>query len=66
VRLLLEAAHLSAATIALAVLAAAAVPWSLGMLWTLGGPELEPLRTTWPRWCLRLVAMLPRLPASRA
>jgi PST family polysaccharide transporter len=55
VRLLLEAAHLSAAAIALAVLAAAAVPWSLGMLWTLGEPELEPLRASLPGPGLQLV-----------
>jgi O-antigen/teichoic acid export membrane protein len=43
VRLLLEAAHMSAAAIALAVLGAAAVPWSLGMLSTLDEPEFGPL-----------------------
>lgn len=61
VRLLLEAAHFSAAAIALAVLAAAAVPWSLGMLWTLGEPELEPLRASLAGPGLRLVEVARRL-----
>jgi PST family polysaccharide transporter len=55
VRLLLEASHFAAAAIALAVLAAAAVPWSLGMLWTLGEPELEPLRASLPGPGVRLI-----------
>ena len=46
VRLLLEALRASNTVITIAVLAAAAVPWSVGMLWTLSLPELEPLRAS--------------------
>ena len=41
VRLLFEAAHATSGVIALAVLAAAAIPWGLGMLWCLGEPAFE-------------------------
>jgi O-antigen/teichoic acid export membrane protein len=49
VRILLEATHVSTAATAFGVLAGAAVPWCLGMLWTLGEPEFEPLRVCLPR-----------------
>jgi hypothetical protein len=34
---------------------AAAVPFGLGMMWTLGEPEFESLRVRLPRGCCRLV-----------
>jgi hypothetical protein len=58
VRLLLAASHFSDAAIALIVLAAAAVPWSLGMLWTLSEPEFASLRAGLPRGAMRLVETL--------
>jgi O-antigen/teichoic acid export membrane protein len=64
VRLLLEARQASSAIITLTVLAGAAVPWSVGMLWTLGKPELEPLRADLPRWCMRLVETMRRRRAA--
>jgi PST family polysaccharide transporter len=60
VRFLLEVGRVSSAMITLAVLAAAAVPWSLGMLWTLGEPELEPLLASLPRPGIRLVEAVRR------
>jgi PST family polysaccharide transporter len=60
VRLLLEAGQASSTMITLAVLTAAAVPWSVGMLWTLGEPALEPLRARLPRSGARLVEALRR------
>jgi len=62
VRLLLEAWQASSAIITLAVLAGAAVPWSVATLWSLGASEFESLRASWPRWCVRLVATLRRRP----
>jgi hypothetical protein len=59
-RLLLEARRASSAIVTLAVLAAAAVPWSVGMLWTLGEPDFEPLRACVPRSGARLVETLRR------
>jgi len=60
VRLLLEARHTSGAVITLLVLAAAALPWGVGMLWSLGDPGFESLRARLPRWAARLVEMLRR------
>jgi O-antigen/teichoic acid export membrane protein len=57
-RLLLEACQASSAVITLAVLAGAAVPWSVGMLWSLGDPGFEPLRERLPDACVRLIEML--------
>jgi hypothetical protein len=54
-RLALEAAGASSAIITLAVLAAAAVPWSLSMLRALGDPDFELLRGGLPRWGVRLI-----------
>jgi hypothetical protein len=45
----------------LGVLTAAAVPWSAGMLWVLGEPDFEPLRTRLPRSSRRLVESARRL-----
>jgi PST family polysaccharide transporter len=58
VRVLLEARQASSAMITLGVLLAAAAPWSVSMLWSLGGSDFESLRASWPRWCVRLVATL--------
>jgi O-antigen/teichoic acid export membrane protein len=55
VRLLLEAVRVSDVLSALVALVAAAVPWGLGMLWTLGEAEFESLRVRLPRVCCRLV-----------
>jgi O-antigen/teichoic acid export membrane protein len=66
VRILLEAAHVSTAVTALGVLAGAALPWSLSMLWTLGEPEFEPLRVCLPRPGIRFVqAMRGRATGTR-
>jgi PST family polysaccharide transporter len=64
VRLLLESTGHSPAAVAVAVLAAAAVPWGLGLLWTLGERELEPLRTSLPDPAARLVDAVRRLAAG--
>jgi O-antigen/teichoic acid export membrane protein len=58
IRVLFEASRASSATITLAILAAAAVPWSVGMLWTLSDPDFEPLVACLPRWGARLVERL--------
>jgi PST family polysaccharide transporter len=55
VRLLLEGLRASNIVITIGVLAAAAVPWSVGMIWTLRMPELEPLRKSLPAMIRRIV-----------
>ena len=65
VRLLLEAVRASNTVITIAVLAAAAVPWSVGMLWTLSMPELGPMRLSLPSAIRRLVEALSRHPRWR-
>jgi O-antigen/teichoic acid export membrane protein len=60
VRLVLEAYRASSVVIALAVVAAAAVPWSVGLLWNLGERDFEPLRGRLPGWCARLADTLRR------
>jgi O-antigen/teichoic acid export membrane protein len=55
VRLLLEGLRASNTVITIGVLAAAAVPWSVGMIWTLRMPELEPLRESLPATIRRIV-----------
>jgi len=57
VRLLLEGLRASNTVITIGVLAAAAVPWSVGMLRTLRVPELEPLRDSLPATIRRLVGL---------
>jgi O-antigen/teichoic acid export membrane protein len=59
-RFLLEAYQASSAVITLAVLACAAVPWSAGMLWSLGEPGFEPLRERLPGASVRLIDALRR------
>src|SRR4029077_5695067 len=61
-RLLLEANHVTSAVITFAVLAMAAIPWTLGMLWTLGEPDCEQILGHLPLFCTRLVAALRRSP----
>ena len=57
-RLPLEAGRASSAVITFAVLAAAAIPWSVGILRTLGRQDFEPLRACLPRSGARLVEAL--------
>ena len=64
VRLLCEGAGVSSAVITLGVLAAAAVPWSAGMAWTLSRPDTEPLRAWLPDWVARSMASLARSRAT--
>jgi O-antigen/teichoic acid export membrane protein len=56
VRLLLEGLRASNTVITIGVLAAAAVPWSVGMLWTLIDPQFTPLLANGPRWVVGLAA----------
>jgi PST family polysaccharide transporter len=58
VRYLLERHQAPSGTIALAVVAAAAVPWSIGLLWSLGEPDMDPLRARLPVSCVRLAGRL--------
>ena len=55
-RFALEGLVMSSAAIAIGVLIAAALPWSIGILWTLGNPEFGPVRASLPQWCQRLIA----------
>ena len=64
VRLQLQRWLASNLVITLAVLSAAAVPWSLGMLWMLGEPECEPLRSGLPGPGLQLVKAFAALRAG--
>jgi PST family polysaccharide transporter len=57
-RLLLEGWQASSLTITLVVLAAASVPWSAGVLWSLGEPDVEPLRIRLPGVWLWIVEAL--------
>jgi O-antigen/teichoic acid export membrane protein len=66
VRLLLEAHQTSSIVITLAIPTVAAIPWSIGVLWTLGEPDLEPLRARLPGWCARLVGKVRRSGRSNA
>jgi PST family polysaccharide transporter len=58
VRQSLETWQAPSGTIALAVIAAAAVPWSIGLLWNLGEPDLDPLRARLPVSCVRLAGAM--------
>ena len=55
VRIVLERYRVSSPVIALLVGCGAAVPWSAGMLWKLGEPDFEPLRSNLPRPVAQLV-----------
>lgn len=57
-RFALEWLGASSALVAIGVLCAAAVPWSIGMLRTLGDPEFGPVRSALPQWCQRLIARM--------
>ena len=48
-RVLAESGGASSLTITLAVLGAAAVPWSIGVLWILADPDFEELTARLPR-----------------
>jgi hypothetical protein len=50
-RLACEGGRLSAAVTAVAILAAAAVPWSAGAVWMLGAPRFAAVRAQLPAWC---------------
>lgn len=64
VRLLLETTRVSDASIALAVVAAAAVPWSLRTSRLLGEPEFESLRAGLPRRAVRLIDTVGGFPGA--
>ena len=57
-RLLLEASDASSPAIALGVAGAAAVPWTAGLLRTLGEPGFGPLRARLPRRAAELIAIV--------
>jgi PST family polysaccharide transporter len=65
VRRMLEAHQASSLTITFAVLIAAAVPWSAGMLSTLADPQFAPLLASAPRWLVRLAGS-ERISGSRS
>jgi PST family polysaccharide transporter len=60
-RMLLEQRRYTSAVIGAGTLASAALPWTLGVLWKLGDPELRPLRSRLPRWCDTAVQFVARL-----
>jgi O-antigen/teichoic acid export membrane protein len=60
VRILLESNQASRGITTLAILSASAVPWMIGMLWELGEPAFEPLRTLLPPAGVRLIEALRR------
>jgi hypothetical protein len=64
-RRLLEANQSSSAVITFAVLVMAAVPWTVGMLWTLGEPGCEQIAGHLPMFCARRVSALQRLGRRR-
>jgi O-antigen/teichoic acid export membrane protein len=53
-RLLLERSQAGSAAITIVIAAVAFVPWSAGFLWTVGGADMDPLRSRLPGWCRRL------------
>ena len=55
-RVLLESLGASNQVIALGILVAASVPWSVGVIRKLGQPEFEQVRAQLPLWPLRLAA----------
>ena len=57
-RTLLEQGRHTSAVIATGTLASAAIPWTAGVLWKLGDPDLLPLRARLPRWCGRAAQFL--------
>jgi hypothetical protein len=60
-RMLLEQRHYTSGVVAAGTLASAAMPWSLGVLWKLGDPDLLPLRSRLPRLCDRVVEFVAQL-----
>jgi PST family polysaccharide transporter len=65
VRRLFEAGGMTSPAISVGVIAAAALPWSLGVLWMLGGASGEPLRPALPRWSVRFAERLRALVRRR-
>lgn len=59
-RIWLEAVQNASAVIAAGTLAAAALPWTVGVLWKLSDPDLGPLRSRLPRWCDTAVGFVAR------
>ena len=59
-RWLLERLECSSATITFAILSGAAVPWSAGILWTLGRPDFEMLRERLPKTVRQLSLWMAR------
>jgi PST family polysaccharide transporter len=57
-RLLLEAKQASGLAITLGVLAAAALPWSIAVIWQVGEPGFEPLHPHLPGWSIHFAEML--------
>jgi O-antigen/teichoic acid export membrane protein len=64
-RTLLEVRGASSAVISVTVVAVAAVPWGVGLLWTLSAPEFKPVLTRFPRWLLSFVEAGARFTAAR-
>jgi O-antigen/teichoic acid export membrane protein len=67
VKLVLEEVHASSHTVSACVLAAAAIPWILGMMWELSEPKARPLRGALPSWfntLVNAVGVLRRAPAE--
>jgi PST family polysaccharide transporter len=62
VRLLLEAQKASSLAITIAVLGGAAIPWSLAMIWQLGDPDFEAVRSRMPGWIAGLIEAVRRQP----
>jgi len=63
-RLSLERLEAPGFMLAIGILSAAAVPWCIGALWTVGDPDLQVLHAHLPRWCLK-TAELVRLRSSQ-
>jgi PST family polysaccharide transporter len=59
-RWLLERLECSSATITFAILSGAAVPWTAGILWTLGRPDFEMLRERLPKTVRQLSLWMAR------
>jgi O-antigen/teichoic acid export membrane protein len=60
VRMPLQLWHAPTLLTTILVLIAAAIPWAAGMLWTLGEPDFDSLRSRLPRWLLQLAVAMPR------
>lgn len=54
----LERLHAGSGVITIVVLAGAAIPWGVAMLWTLGGAGFEPIRERLPKSCLSAIGVI--------